>query len=85
MADIIIDDVDSVNIKIACEKSIAKELSDFFTFYVPGHKFMPAYRNRMWDGQIKLYNMYKQQLYSGLLDYTIKLKTTQNHAVKQLH
>ena len=65
MADIIIDDVDSVNIKIACEKSIAKELSDFFTFYVPGHKFMPAYRNRMWDGQIKLYNMYKQQLYSG--------------------
>ena len=82
MADIIIDDVDSVNIKIACEKSIAKELSDFFTFYVPGHKFMPAYRNRMWDGQIKLYNMYKQQLYSGLLDYTIKFAEERNYSVE---
>lgn len=82
MADIIINDVDSVNIKIACEKSIAKELSDFFTFYVPGHKFMPAYRNRMWDGQIKLYNMYKQQLYSGLLDYTIKFAEERNYSVE---
>ena len=82
MADIIIDDVDSVNIKIACEKSIAKELSDFFTFYVPGHKFMPAYRNRMWDGQIKLYNMYKQQLYSGLLEYTIKFAEERNYSVE---
>ena len=82
MADIIIDDVDSVNIKIACEKSIAKELSDFFTFSVPGHKFMPAYRNRMWDGQIKLYNMYKQQLYSGLLDYTIKFAEERNYSVE---
>lgn len=82
MADIIINDVDSVNIKIACEKSIAKELSEFFTFYVPGHKFMPAYRNRMWDGQIKLYNMYKQQLYSGLLDYTIKFAEERNYSVE---
>ena len=71
-----------MNIKIACEKSIAKELSDFFTFYVPGHKFMPAYRNRMWDGQIKLYNMYKQQLYSGLLDYTIKFAEERNYSVE---
>ena len=36
MADLVIDTVDSVNIKIDCERGLAKELSDFFTFDVPG-------------------------------------------------
>ena len=30
--------------------STRQELSEFFTFEVPGFKFMPMYRNRMWDG-----------------------------------
>ena len=30
---------------------------------------MPAYRNKIWDGQIKLYNIYKQTLYAGLIQY----------------
>jgi len=80
MTDLTINDVDSVYIKVACEKSIAKELSDFFTFKVPGHKYMPAYRNRMWDGQIKLYNIYKQEIYSGLKDYIIKFADDRNYS-----
>lgn len=80
MSDLIIDDIDSVYIKVACERSIAKELSDFFTFKVPGHKYMPAYRNRMWDGQIKLYNIYKQEIYSGLKDYVIKFAKDRNYS-----
>ena len=28
-----------------------QELADFFTFEVPGAKFMPMYRNRIWDGK----------------------------------
>jgi superfamily II DNA or RNA helicase len=81
MTDLIIDDVDTVNIKVACERSIAKELSDFFTFKVPGHKFMPAYRNRLWDGQIKLYNIYKQEIYAGLQDYILKFAYDRNYSV----
>ena len=69
--DLVIDDVDSVYIKVTCERGLAKELSDFFTFKVPGHKFMPSFRNRVWDGQIKLYNIYKQEIYSGLLEYVL--------------
>jgi hypothetical protein len=33
-----------------------EELSSFFTFEVPGAKFMPMFRNRVWDGKIRLFS-----------------------------
>jgi superfamily II DNA or RNA helicase len=48
---------------------IAHELASFFTFKVPGYQFMPAYRNKVWDGNIRLYNPMNQMLYSGLMHY----------------
>ena len=64
-----ISQLDSVNIKIDCDAGAAYELQDFFTFQVPGATFMPAYRNKMWDGKIRLYNVYTKRLYAGLLPY----------------
>lgn len=55
--------------KIVCESGIAQELSEYFTFYVPGYKFMPAYRNKMWDGKIRLFNTANCLLYAGLNQY----------------
>lgn len=49
--------------------SALNELTDFFTFYVPGYKFMPAYKNKMWDGKIRLYNSNTKELYAGLFPY----------------
>ena len=37
--------------KITTEPHIARELSEYFTFEVPGAKFMPAYRSKVWDGK----------------------------------
>ena len=51
------------------EPWLASELNDFFTFEVPGFKYMPAYRNRMWDGKIRLYNIVTGEIYVGLLPY----------------
>ena len=42
--------------KIDSEASTAQEICDHFTFMVPGYTFMPAYRNRMWDGKIRLFS-----------------------------
>ena len=39
-----------VYLKIESDPSVSQELSEFFTFEVPGAKFMPTYRNRIWDG-----------------------------------
>jgi superfamily II DNA or RNA helicase len=68
-SNIIISKKDEVYAKITCEKHIARELSEFFTFFVPGYQFVPAFRNKIWDGKIRLYNLQTSQLYLGLLDY----------------
>lgn len=71
MADsnLIISKKDEVYVKITCEKSVAKELSEFFTFFVPGYQFVPAFRNKIWDGKIRLFNLQVSTLYRGLLSY----------------
>ena len=60
---------DEVYVKVTGEKSYEQELSDYFTFKVPGYKFMPAYRNKMWDGNIRLFNRRSHTLYAGLIPY----------------
>ena len=42
------------------------ELREYFSFYVPGHKFMPAFKSRKWDGKIKLFNQVTRELNVGL-------------------
>ena len=54
------------------DPSTSQELSEFFTFEVPGFKFMPMYRNRMWDGKIRLFSPGTGQIYVGLLLYIKK-------------
>jgi superfamily II DNA or RNA helicase len=58
---------DEVYVKIDCEKNMAMELSDYFTFDVPGAKFMPAYKNKIWDGKIRLFNYNNHTIYKGLI------------------
>lgn len=61
--------VDDVYIKARCEPDVAYEMSEYFTFNVPNAKFTPQYRNKMWDGKIRLYNTMSQRIYGGLRLY----------------
>ena len=65
----IISKKNDVYLTVETDKGIARELSDFFTFEVPGAKFMPQYRNRMWDGKIRLFSVQTGEIYFGLLSY----------------
>ena len=49
-----------------------EELSSFFTFEVPGAKFMPMFRNRVWDGKIRLFSSDTGEIYVGFLPYVKK-------------
>ena len=64
--------VNEVHLKVETEPSIAKELADYFTFEVPGHRFMPAYKNKIWDGKIRLFSTATGKIYVGLLEYLKK-------------
>ena len=68
-SDLIISKKNEVYVKITCEKHLAQELSEYFTFFVPGYQFVPAYRNRIWDGKIRLFSLQGFTLYIGLLSY----------------
>lgn len=45
------------------------ELRDYFSFFVPGYKFMPMYKSRKWDGKIKLFNQVTRELNVGLYEH----------------
>ena len=67
---------------ISCERHIAQELNEFFAFQVPGFQFMPQYRNKIWDGKIRLFNIKTQQLYTGLYDHLMKFAMQRSYPVK---
>ena len=69
MADIELSKKDEAYLKVRCEPSIGQELNDHFSFDVPGAKFHPLYKSRMWDGKVRLYSMFTQELYVGLKSY----------------
>jgi len=52
--------------RLECSQSIAREVSERFTFEVPGAKFMPAYRSKVWDGKVRLFNSRNYSMYAGL-------------------
>ena len=58
-----------VYLKVEGEQHLHKELSEHFSFDVPGAKFMPQYKNRVWDGKIRLYSPGTGEIYVGLYDY----------------
>ena len=72
---------DEVYIKVRCEPGVAQELSDYFTFFVPGYKFMPAYKNKFWDGKIRLFNPLTCLIYTGLMPYVEKFCKERNYLV----
>lgn len=69
--DILVKQHTEVHVKLVCDPGIGRELSEHFSFYVPGYKFMPAYKIGMWDGKIRLFDFKTFTIYKGLLHYLV--------------
>ena len=79
MTHLILKKKNEVYVTVESEQHVYHELSDHFTFEVPGAKFMPQYRNKYWDGKIRLYDIRKNQLYTGLIDRVISFCNRQGY------
>ena len=79
MANLIIEKVNEVYLKITTEPHIEYELRDHFRFEVPGAKFMPQYRKRNWNGEIHLFDMRSKRLYIGLLHRLVQFCDNYNY------
>ena len=77
--------VNSVYLQIEAEADIRRELSEYFSFEVPGYKFTPQFRNRVWDGKIRLYSYATGQLYVGLYPYLIDWCNKKNVQVEEIN
>jgi len=79
MSDLIISKKNEVYLRVKTEPHIKYELSDQFTFDVQGAKYMPQYRNRWWDGKIRLFNTQTGEIYVGLLDKLLRFCDDHNY------
>jgi len=79
--EVYIEKVNEVYVTVKCEPGIKMELSDHFTFKVPGAEFHPSFRNKIWDGRIRLMNAMTGRIYSGLVPYILKFCNTRDYPV----
>ena len=66
-----------------CDPGVAAELNEYFSFFVPGYKFMPAFKNRVWDGKIRLYNSRNGTLPAGLFYHLLKFCEQRDYELDQ--
>lgn len=65
-----------------CAPHIVSEISEHFCFEVPGAKFMPAVKKRIWDGKIRLFNRTNGELNVGLYDSLRKFAGERGYGIK---
>ena len=85
MKNIGITKIDETSLRIVSNDSgILMELSEHFTFFAEGYKFMPLYRNKIWDGKVRLYDSRTGRLPYGLLFEVLKFAESHGYSC-ELH
>jgi superfamily II DNA or RNA helicase len=81
---VVIEQVSNIYVQVTADDGILQEMSDFFTFSSPGHQFSPSFRNKYWDGKIRLFNLKTRQIYVGLVPYIKKFCKDTNRTFEYL-
>ena len=80
MTDLVISNVSESYIRIVSNDGIAWELRDAFSFRPPGFQFVPSYRQKLWDGYLRLFNPLTKQIYRGLAPQVIEWATKRGYS-----
>ena len=81
MTEVYVDYDNALYVRVSAEPSIMMELSEYFEFFVPGYKFIPSYKNKVWDGKIRLFHKMTGRIYGGLLNHILKFCQERNYSV----
>src|SRR5687768_2420741 len=91
MSIIYIEKISESQIRDSSSEDIETELSQYFSFDVPGAKYSPLFKAKRWDGKIRLYNSVKKTLLAGLYDtvlvfanknsYTVEITQNKNYSI----
>ena len=69
------------NLHVQCDNGTAEEIKEFFSFFVPGYRYMPAFKRRVWDGKIRLYDTNTGELPAGLFYHLNKFATMRGYKI----
>jgi superfamily II DNA or RNA helicase len=77
-----IEKISEVHLRIYSDPNCEQELESFFTYEVPGAKFSPKFKARLWDGKVRLYSLIRKTLYVGLYNYVLEFAKRSNYTVE---
>lgn len=82
MTDITIAPHNHAYCSVWASEAIERELSDEFSFVVPGHDYMQKYRRQHWDGRIRMFNRVTKHIYTGLVPRILSWAKKQGYTVE---
>lgn len=74
-----VEKISEVYLRIYGDPGCEQELEMFFTYEVPGARFTPKFKARLWDGKIRLYSIIRKTLYVGLFNYLVEFCKRNNY------
>ena len=72
------------NLHLECDHGVAAEIREFFTFEVPGARFMPAFKRKVWDGKIRLFDANTGSLPAGLIQHLVAFCNDHKYEIEQI-
>lgn len=83
MSTIFVEKINEVHLRVYSDDfGVEQELSEYFKYEVPGAKFTPKFKAKIWDGFIRLYSIRDKTLYIGLLDYLITFAKNNSYNIQ---
>lgn len=67
-----VEKISEVYLRVYGDVSCEQDLESFFTYEVPGARFSPKFKARLWDGKVRLYSIIRKTLYVGLFFYLVE-------------
>lgn len=74
-----VEKISEVYIRVYGDVSCEQDLEQFFTYEVPGARFTPKFKARLWDGKVRLYSVIRKTLYAGLFHYLVEFCKRNNY------
>jgi superfamily II DNA or RNA helicase len=81
MADIQLQKVNEVYIKVTAEPGVEREIFEYFKYQMPNYQYSPKGR-KGWNGWVYLYNIGTKRLCTGLLKYLLEWAREHKYSVE---
>lgn len=81
MSQIFVSKKNEAQVYVSTDDGTAQEISDYFSFFVPGYQFQPMFKAGIWNGKINLYDRRFNTLPYGLVPYLQKFAIDRQYSI----